>query len=405
MRQYLFLIAGLLFALVGYAQTSTITMVTNKAIGDTIFIGLWFDSEDIPNISIEGAEGEIYYLKDTLILTSQTITIKGESIGGLYCGGNELVLLNVSECPTLLELECQSNLLQELNLSGCAELCNLNCSDNQLKELDLSENTELLYLICNNNQLSLLDVSKNTKLMRLGCDYNELSTIHLSNSLELFSCSNNNLKELDLSGTRVLESINCSYNELTSLDLSNTFTFQLLLYGNNFSACALDSIFSQLYDRKITNDIRHSPELRLSLAWLFSVFVKDGDVSLPGADGCREYIATDKNWKVMDINSGNPIEIDNTGRYSCDEIGMSVSDIDAEFSIYPNPVYEDLHINGNTEIKSITIYSLAGKLCKQVRLSDKTNNYSLNLSELSSGVYFFLIETSNGIKSQKIIKR
>lgn len=394
MRQYLFLIAGFLFALMGYAQTSVITMKTNKAIGDSIFIGLWFDSEDIPNVSIEGAEGKIYYLKDTLILTSQTVTIKGESILGLYCDENELVSLEISECPILFNVECQNNKLHNLKMSGCTGLLHLDCSNNRLEELNLSGNTELLYLVCNNNQLNLLDVSKNTNLKWLICDHNHLSVVDVSNNgdLGILSCSNNNLNELYLYTTKMIGVIDCSHNNLTSLDLSDVLSYRISLQGNKFSACALDSILTQLRDGS-------------SLTLNFSVYIKDGEVSLPGTDGCREYIATNKNWKVLDFNSGNPIEIDNAGRYSCDEIGMNVSDIDVEFSIYPNPVYEDLHINGSTEIKSITLYSLAGKLCKQVRLSDKTNNYSLSLSELSSGVYFLLIETSNGIKSQKVIKR
>lgn len=394
MRQYLFLIAGFLFALVGYAQTSVITMKTNKVIGDSIFIGLWFDSEDIPNVSIEGAEGKIYYFKDTLILTSQTVTIKGESILGLYCDGNELVSLEISECPILFEVDCQDNKLQNLKISDCNGLLHLDCSDNRLEELDLSGNTELLYLVCNNNQLNLLDVSKNINMKWLICDHNYLSVVDVSNNgdLDILSCSNNNLKELYLYTAKMIGVIDCSHNYLNSLDLSNVLSYRISLYGNQFSTCALDSILTQLRDGS-------------SLILNFSIYIKDGEASLPGTDGCREYIATDKNWKVLDFNSGNPIEINNTGRYSCEEIGMSVLDIDTEFSIYPNPVYEELHVKGNAEIKSITLYSLAGKLCKQVRLSNKTNNYSLSLSELSSGVYFLLIETSNGIKSQKVIKR
>lgn len=186
--------------------------------------------------------------------------------------------------------------------------------------------------------------------------------------------------------------INCSHNDLTSLDLSNVLSYGISLYGNKFSACALDSMFSQLRDGS-------------TLTLDFNVFVKDGDISLPGTDGCREYIATDKNWDVFDYSNGNPVKIDNTGHYTCEEIGTSVSGIDAEFSIYPNPVYDELHIKGSTEIKSIAIYSLAGKLFEKIRMSDETNSYSLNLSELSSGIYFLLIETPNGMKSQKIIKR
>ncbi|MDR2920122.1 MAG: T9SS type A sorting domain-containing protein, partial [Tannerella sp.] len=66
--------------------------------------------------------------------------------------------------------------------------------------------------------------------------------------------------------------------------------------------------------------------------------------------------------------------------------------------------YDELYIKGSLEVKSVAVYSLAGKLCKQVRLPEGTNNYSLSFSGLNAGIYILLIETPNGIKSQKVIK-
>lgn len=385
MKQFLFLIAGLFFACMVDAQEPTITMKTNKAIGDSIYLDLVPESDDYSEILIEGAEGEIASGRSGLVLTSQTITIKGK-VTHLYCNNNELVFLDVSENLSLEVLDCQSNQLQDLKLSGCKELQHLFCANNQLEELNLSENTSLWLLECGQNKLSAIDISNNT-------------------ALQVLSCPDNQLKAVDVSHNKGLDAIDCSNNELSSLDLSQVSPFQLFLYGNEFSACALDSIFTQLREGKNMNDLNQSPELRLSLAWLYCVFVKNGDVSLPGADGCREYIATDKYWKVLDYNNRDTLDINNAGRYVCDEFGTGISDIDVVFSVYPNPVQDNLYIQGSAGIKSLALYSLVGKLYKRVRIQEETNDYSLNLSEYPSGMYILQIETLNGVRSQKIIKK
>ncbi len=77
-----------------------------------------------------------------------------------------------------------------------------------------------------------------------------------------------------------------------------------------------------------------------------------------------------------------------------------------EFSIYPNPVKNDLLLNSNKKSGNlkIHIFNIVGKL-----LSNKTSNFkiqeSIDVSNLSNGIYFLNIKDENGnIEVKKFIK-
>ena len=73
-----------------------------------------------------------------------------------------------------------------------------------------------------------------------------------------------------------------------------------------------------------------------------------------------------------------------------------------QLKLYPNPTKETLHINSSKVINSLSIYNLLGKKV----FHKKGNNTSLNISELSSGVYILKIQLETGIiQSRKIVIR
>jgi hypothetical protein len=72
-------------------------------------------------------------------------------------------------------------------------------------------------------------------------------------------------------------------------------------------------------------------------------------------------------------------------------------------SIYPNSVKEIVTINTNKVINSITIVNQLGQTVKVIQEKEILNN-TLNLSNLSSGIYFMSIKVENGSQSFKIIK-
>lgn len=71
-------------------------------------------------------------------------------------------------------------------------------------------------------------------------------------------------------------------------------------------------------------------------------------------------------------------------------------------SLTPNPVSNVLQITSRIQIESVAIYNLSGQLLMQKELNSL--NGSLNLSYLSSGIYFANVSANGEIETFKIIK-
>lgn len=71
--------------------------------------------------------------------------------------------------------------------------------------------------------------------------------------------------------------------------------------------------------------------------------------------------------------------------------------------IYPNPVQNQLNISSNENIKSVSVFNLAGQ---KVISDSKISNNQINLSSLSKGNYVIQVELVNGqIETFKILKK
>ncbi len=113
-----------------------------------------------------------------------------------------------------------TNLL--LSYNGSSDWTDVYCSGNQLTELDVSQNAALTELDCYGNQLTALDVSQSTALELLSCYSNQLTALNICKSTKLtyLDCSYNQLAALDVSQNTELETLNCYCNQLTALDVS-----------------------------------------------------------------------------------------------------------------------------------------------------------------------------------------
>lgn len=72
-------------------------------------------------------------------------------------------------------------------------------------------------------------------------------------------------------------------------------------------------------------------------------------------------------------------------------------------SIYPNPVKNTIHIESDITMQSITIYDSKGNMIN-TDSGVQTITYNLNVSHLSDGMYFLLIDTEKGQVVRKFIK-
>lgn len=95
---------------------------------------------------------------------------------------------------------------------------------------------------------------------------------------------------------------------------------------------------------------------------------------------------------------------DDTADAGSFELGgtLSTKDVSSpKFSVYPNPTSDIINIEGiNNTVKDVKIYSVLGVLKKQTKSS------SVNVSDLSSGVYLVkILTTDNKNVTQRIVKK
>jgi len=73
--------------------------------------------------------------------------------------------------------------------------------------------------------------------------------------------------------------------------------------------------------------------------------------------------------------------------------------------VYPNPASDLLHISSESELSSVTVYDVVGKVVKQISLY-RSFTSDLDISNLNNGVYILQAETVSGeYSSSKFIKK
>ncbi|MDD4848163.1 MAG: T9SS type A sorting domain-containing protein [Bacteroidales bacterium] len=252
--------------------------------------------------------------------------------------------------------------------------------------LDVSQNPYLRTLWCNENNISHLRVnSEIVSLMAMGNSITELDVSHCPD-LSIFYCERNQLQTLDVHANPLLEHISFSQNNISRLDVSNNpYVYGIALFGCNFDACALDSMFYSLADR---ND-----------DFSGTIYVQNVDETNPGIWGSKTDVAVEKNWEVQDYNKGNPYDVFGDGN-GCN---VSTHELQQEFllNISPNPVKDMMTISipNLTQNEQATVYDVSGKMV----LEQMITNYQteISLSHLSKGIYIIKI----GTVSQKFIKQ
>ncbi len=76
-----------------------------------------------------------------------------------------------------------------------------------------------------------------------------------------------------------------------------------------------------------------------------------------------------------------------------------------QVSLYPNPATSQatLEINGLNQDAKIVISDLQGRILSQDQISAGKTRYTINVSEMASGVYYIRIVTDSVVSTQKLI--
>lgn len=147
----------------------------------------------------------------------------------------QVTVLDVSNVPSLTDIQCHDNALTNLNLNANGALNRLYCYNNALTNLDVTNNSNLEHLDCHNNRLTTLNVTQNAELLQLSCHKNQLTTLDVSQNLKLayLLCYSNNLSILDIRNNVQLNYLMCEDNQLSTLDITANLSLTAIYCGNN----------------------------------------------------------------------------------------------------------------------------------------------------------------------------
>jgi len=109
-------------------------------------------------------------------------------------------------------------------------------------------------------------------------------------------------------------------------------------------------------------------------------------------------------WQIVAKNAGGDAVNSDIWSFTTEmDPSLSVAEFEnSTFSVFPNPVKDQLHIKTEKTIDSIEVYNQLGQ---RVLMFNSILNNSVNVSSLNSGVYLISISSENKKQTLKIIKK
>ena len=366
----------------------------------------WGDDSDIETITGTDYYQEIkhYYTTPgdyTVIITGTTIDclFTTFSVSGGY--GRWLTHLEVSKSPSLQYLSC---------------------SNGKLNTLDLSNNIALRTLYCNKSDLYTLILNSYVTLNSFRCYGNQLNSLSLKNSttLKILNCSDNQLNNLYVSSNNELENFYCQNNKLP---LSNLYEISKTLKPNSESEIVLGEQRLTSRTIEVGEQVDFSAEKEFGgFATVFTIEkdnlpAQESDYTITG--GIITFF-TEGKYRVRMCNSGFfegwPILISPANVFveiNVGNVGIeTITKDELRITVYPNPTMGELRItNYELRIDNIEIFDVYGRKVGAKFPSNVLEGWQpqaagvvLNISHLSTGIYFIKITTKQGVITKKVIK-
>jgi hypothetical protein len=108
-------------------------------------------------------------------------------------------------------------------------------------------------------------------------------------------------------------------------------------------------------------------------------------------------------WSVQAIDNGylaSDFSLTDSISIPIDFIQNTTNKLD--FTVFPNPAKDKIHILG-LNINQISIYNITGSLIYSKEVSRFSGSHTVNINQLSKGIYIIAINTDSGILNKKII--
>ncbi len=113
-------------------------------------------------------------------------------------------------------------------------------------------------------------------------------------------------------------------------------------------------------------------------------------------DGTYFYTVTAPDYQTIENESFN---VEGPATVDIQMTGVGINDINKNIEVYPNPVSDKLTIKLDGQFKA-TIYNESGQIMIN---SDYRDHATINVSELSAGIYFLELKTNGNSSTQKLI--
>ena len=294
---------------------------------------------------------------------------------------------------TTLEMSLE-RIFDLTGIEGFTALEVLDVSDNGLRSLNVTQNTALTSLTVFGNGLTALDVTQNPALTTLRVFENELQSLDVSQNpaLETLDVGENRFLTLNVSQNPALEVLNAFNNQLLTLDVSqNPALTTLVVWRNSLTNLDLTQNPALTTLNVFNNPLRSLNVQNGNNENLTNFFANiTPDLSCIQVD---DPAFAETNFTTVDAGVGFSTDCENF---------LSVDDFQLQGVVLsPNPTSSILNIDipSNVVLERIDMYDSVGQSLRG------TQQTTINVSDLSNGVYFLEIVTDKGRTTSRFIKR
>lgn len=284
----------------------------------------------------------------------------------------------------------------------------------------------ITYTFAQSNYIPLLNINNQWNILRRGANpfinYTEIFKIDKDTIINEKSCKRI-MKSTDSSSNAIYNFAYYMYEDTLTkkiYTLDNNFNQKLYF---DFSANAGDTLVLYCpYNNLVNCDTFYVTQTdTFNIGGLYrkriSSIFKSGGISLQAEDwyegigtlkglhygGYPPYIG--ELMKLLCFKNNNQLIFENTSSYNCYYTNVGVNETElSQFSIYPNPVSDNLYIN-NFQSKEfyLQIFDIKGQLVFNQKLLEQINKISI--SNLQRGIYYVVIyNNSNKVFTKKIKK-
>jgi hypothetical protein len=82
---------------------------------------------------------------------------------------------------------------------------------------------------------------------------------------------------------------------------------------------------------------------------------------------------------------------------------LSINDVNVELTMYPNPADQFISVKSNEVLSGMRVIDMTGK--EVIRKSIQSNDYTIDLGNLNTGIYFLEASAEGASKTMRFIKK